>query len=693
MANNRLKFDSPPATLSEKIEADKELANWITALGGGLDPTVEIHRDAERGACLRVRSSQSLDSSTVVARCPISATMSILNAKNLDPNLPPHDFHCSDRLSQGVRKTIILALFVAHQQLKEKGSHWWPYLATLPRASELTSALFYHGDDLEWLQGTNLYQTHQAYMNAVKEEYDSAISILRDEGCLAAELYSWDLFCWAYTVIASRAFTSRVLSVYLSRNPALKQDEEFQILLPLVDSSNHKPLAKIEWRAEAAEIGLKVVEPIVSEEEIHNNYGPLNNQQLMTTYGFCIVDNPCDFRDLNVNAPPGTPLANARQFRYQEFQEPQGKSPDNKCFLFNIFYPFSSELSTIEERIFSRDLLDALGLTRLNTRESQNIEVTEDRTYANFHDSGSRIVLNALCQGSAELAFRIIRIGRGGYLQKQPSNDKQKLAQIYRESEWLIYMTGLVVCEWAITRSRTSGSNDMETLLEKHLSYIPSPTVRERLRNVIKESNSIVPQQGELFLGNEILDLLDPSDTKVSVCEFINDISHTVDSLIDPSNRQLGPNTVTYILFLLICLRASKAIVSPISPGEQFHNTLAGIFPKRLDEYVVQLIDWYPLDDEQTIGDVLEEEVEKEIAVISKAIEEAKSRKSYGLILGPSDQWLSLDMLRWAAYVVQEEEVTVLRNPLEMVSKGASNEPVRMDTDNYFYVSQLPAST
>ncbi|EGE04923.1 SET domain-containing protein [Trichophyton equinum CBS 127.97] len=692
MANDRFKFDSPPASLSEKLQADQELVNWITTLGGGLNPAVEIHRDDKQGACLRVRSDEALAASTVVARCPISATMSIINVKNLDSNLPPHDFHCSDILSERVRKSIILAFFVAHEQLKGRDSHWWPYLATLPRASELTSALFYQDSDLDWLQGTNLYQTHQAYRNTVKEEYDSAISILRDEGCLAVESYSWDIFCWAYTLIASRAFTSRVLDAYLSNHPTLKQDEEFQIMLPLVDSSNHKPLAKIEWRAEATEIGLKVIEPTFTGEEIHNNYGPLNNQQLMTTYGFCIVDNPCDFRDLNVNAPPGTPLANARQFRYQEFQEPHGKSLDNKCFLFNIFYPFSKEASTIEERIFSRDLLDALGLTRLNTRESQNIEVTAERIYANFDDSGSRVVLNAMCQGSVELAFRIIKIGRGGYLQKQPLNHKQKLAQTYRETEWLIYMTGLVVCEWAIARARTSDSKELHTLLEKYLSYIPSPPVRERLDHVIKGSKSIVCQLGELFLGVEILELLESSDAKTLVQEFISGISSTVDSVVDPSDRLLSPNTVAYMLFLLICLRASKAAVNVLTSPEPFHKTLTDVFPKRLDEYVAQLIDWYPLDDQQILLENTEEEVEKETAAIFEAIKEAKSRPSYDLILGASDEWLSAGMLRWAVYVVQEEEITVLRNPLEMISREPSDGPVRMATDSYFYVPQLPAS-
>ncbi|KAM5442013.1 hypothetical protein MferCBS31731_002842 [Microsporum ferrugineum] len=689
MVDSRFKFDSPPASPRQKLEADEELVNWITKLGGGLNSSVEIYRDAEKGACLRVRNNEALDASTVVASCPISATMSIINVKNLDPELPPHDFRCSERLSQSVRKAVILAFFVAHQQLKAKDSHWWPYLATLPRAGELTSALFYQGEDLEWLRGTGFYHARQIYHDAVKTEYDAAISILRKEGCPLVESYSWNIFCWAYTVIASRAFTSRVLEAYISKNPALRQDDEFQIMLPLVDSSNHRPLAKIEWRAEATRIGLKVIDPVSAKEEIHNNYGPLNNQQLMATYGFCIVDNPCDFRDLNVTAPPGTPLANARQFRYQEFHEPHGKPLEEKCFLFNVSYPLSRNVCTVEERVFSQDLLDALALTRLTTRESLNIEVTEDRTYANFRHSGSRVVLNALCQGSVELAFRIIKIRRGGYLERQPQNDKQKLAQIYRESEWLLYMTGLVVCEWAITRARTWDPRELETLFQKHLSYIPSLVAREHLGKVITELESTVERPGELFHSNDVLELLDSTDMKVLFGNFIKQMVDCVNEAIDPSTRNLGSNTVVYSIFLLICFGANK-----MKNGSPRHAS-GDIFPKRVEEYLNQLIDWYPVVDSQAILDNLEEDVEGEISSIYLAIKEARLKSPHIFtpvegFVGRSDGWLSEDMLRWAVYVVQEEEVTVLRDPLEMVSREPANEPVRIVTDSYFYVPQLP---
>ncbi|KAK2877243.1 hypothetical protein FQN49_001318 [Arthroderma sp. PD_2] len=702
MDNNKtmddgFKFDSPPASLPQKLEADAELIAWVTQLGGGLNPAVEIHRDAEKGACLRVRSHGELDTMALVARCPISATISIINVMNLDPELPPHDFPCSDRLSQSTRTSIILAFFVAHHQLKGKDSHWWPYLVTLPRASELSSVLFYQGEDLEWLQGTNLYNASQVHHDTLKTEYDSAISILRDEGYPFADSFSWELFSWAYTILASRAFTSRVLQTYLSKNPALRQDEEFQVLLPLVDSSNHKPLAKIEWRAEATEVGLKVIDPVAAEEEIHNNYGPLNNQQLMTTYGFCAIDNPCDFRDLNVHAPPGTPLANARQFRYQEFYEPHGNSLEDKCFLFNIFYPLSSEVSTVEERVFSPGLLDALALTRVTTRESQNIEVTEDRTYANLRDSGSRVSLNALCQGSVELAFRIIRIRRGGYLERQPQNDKQRAAQIYRQSEWSVYMTGLTICEWAIARARLQDADVLEARLKEYLSYIPRLQVRERLEEIIRGSGSIVEQRSELFHGYEVLGLINSSDMKETVGDFIKEISNGVDEAISPSDRIFRSEILMYSIFILVCVAANEAKKNPLKHTDVSSNGLADLLPKRLEVYTDKLAGWYQVGSPQAAWEDMDEDLESEIGTMYKAVMEAKSTRPNLFmllegIIGPSNEWLSEAMLRWAVYVVQEEQVTILQNPLEMVSKESVDQPVRMVTNSYFYLPQLPES-
>lgn len=56
-------------------------------------------------------------------------------------------------------------------------------------------------------------------------------------------------------------------------------EDSVPVLVPLVDLPNHRPLAKVEWRAGDADVGLLVLENVSPGEEISNNYGPRNNEQ------------------------------------------------------------------------------------------------------------------------------------------------------------------------------------------------------------------------------------------------------------------------------------------------------------------------------------------------------------------------------------------------------------------------------
>ena len=78
------------------------------------------------------------------------------------------------------------------------------------------------------------------------------------------------------TIFGTRAFTSKVLKEFA---PGLKPEEKnFSVLVPLLDLSNHRPLTKVEWHVTADAVGLKVIEDVQPGEEIHNNYGPKNNE-------------------------------------------------------------------------------------------------------------------------------------------------------------------------------------------------------------------------------------------------------------------------------------------------------------------------------------------------------------------------------------------------------------------------------
>lgn len=56
------------------------------------------------------------------------------------------------------------------------------------------------------------------------------------------------------------------------------EEDTFSVLVPLLDLSNHRPLTKIEWHVGPDAVGLKVLEDVQPGKEIHNNYGPKNNE-------------------------------------------------------------------------------------------------------------------------------------------------------------------------------------------------------------------------------------------------------------------------------------------------------------------------------------------------------------------------------------------------------------------------------
>lgn len=88
-----------------------------------------------------------------------------------------------------------------------------------------------------------------------------------------------DLYLWASTIISSRAFTAKVLASVIPTLQQAVEADRVSVLLPLIDATNHKPLAKVEWRAGTDSIGLVVMSDVAAGEEVGNNYGPRNNEQ------------------------------------------------------------------------------------------------------------------------------------------------------------------------------------------------------------------------------------------------------------------------------------------------------------------------------------------------------------------------------------------------------------------------------
>lgn len=78
------------------------------------------------------------------------------------------------------------------------------------------------------------------------------------------------------TIFSSRGFSPQILNGVDPRFPS--HDGQYSVLVPLLDYANHRPLSKVEWYAGKDTLSLKVLEDVQPGMQIHNNYGPKNNE-------------------------------------------------------------------------------------------------------------------------------------------------------------------------------------------------------------------------------------------------------------------------------------------------------------------------------------------------------------------------------------------------------------------------------
>ena len=104
----------------------------------------------------------------------------------------------------------------------------------------------------------------------------SLISI--DSNCQSVQLIAARELClWAATILSTRSFSSSVLKNAYLEGP--NEQDEFPVLVPLIDLLNHRPLAKVEWQPTVDHVGLTVLDDLKPGEEVFNNYGPRSNAE------------------------------------------------------------------------------------------------------------------------------------------------------------------------------------------------------------------------------------------------------------------------------------------------------------------------------------------------------------------------------------------------------------------------------
>ena len=313
-------------TTNETLNAHIGLEKWVTKHGGRLDDTVQFAHDAQRGVHLQVKpattnttttgtagTATTATKGTCVMKIPIELTMSYFNAINYQPtsqkegqegakSFSSHGVHLPRKLIEAIGPEETTAFFLMGQYLLKEDGFWFPYIKSLPRPEELTTPLFFReeeeGGDLEWLAMTSLAVERERRLRIWRGNYERAFGMLKELGVEGLEGYTWlvymfmsllqtalanvsdrELYLWASTIISSRAFTAKVLASVIPTLQQAAEADRVSVLLPLIDATNHKPLAKVEWRAGTDSIGLVIMSDVGAGEEVGNNYGPRNNEQ------------------------------------------------------------------------------------------------------------------------------------------------------------------------------------------------------------------------------------------------------------------------------------------------------------------------------------------------------------------------------------------------------------------------------
>ncbi|KAL4788167.1 hypothetical protein BJX76DRAFT_353466 [Aspergillus varians] len=686
-----------PGPAGNNLEVFSALLEWMQTHGGSLHESVYISHDDSRGTYLRVKKS-GVPSNTHIIKTPVAITMSYFNAIDQhsgETHFPAHGVKFPPEFVESVGPEEVVIFFLVGQYLRGSESFWYPYIQTLPQPGSLTTLPYYdEGEDLEWLEGTSLVQARKQKIALLREKYESSSSELHKSGFPESEKYSWNLYLWASTIFVSRAFSAKVLSGVI---PEFGMPEEnVSVLLPFIDILNHRPLAKVEWRAGNENVDFVVLEDVGAEEEIANNYGPRNNEQLMMNYGFCIVNNPCDYRTVGLRAPPGSPLYFAREQQKQLFPNSTNDTED-PFYVFNVFYPLLAPGIPMEHSIFSPALFNAISVLAANQRELETLEISEHAIQIANTYGNSRAALSAISQIIIELITHIVRLkSTEPERTSHPRNLKQTHAKIYRESQITLSESALIIAAWSLKRSRLHGLqggwDETKRLLSEHMARIPrgkfTEPVHSRIQVRILERPSIVSNTGELFAFNELLDLLPATEgeLRTTAQESFQTILATTSRRI-PALRGTDETTSPFRFPLFVCF------VVAVHMKSSRQGQCQSLLPPRLSRWASFVLEHYPSPPDDVAWALEDEDDEALLGEFDEVLERLRGRKVevFGRLksyTGANAEWLSPNWVRWAWMMTEQECVQVPEDPLALLGSRGGGGDVMLSTETYLYIPQ-----
>ncbi|KAK9236249.1 hypothetical protein V1525DRAFT_407467 [Lipomyces kononenkoae] len=264
-----------------------ELVSWAESHGGYCCPALAFSKSEKSGSTAYAKGAIP-DANTRLLSCPVSLIIDYDKAATQI---------WGDRQSCPFAGSpqIAIRLFLCMQRILGRQSPWSAYISLLP--TQFDTPLYYDHEEMEMLRGTNIFGEVELRRQAWMEEWKRGVMYLPSQ--FDKSLVSWDMYMWACTVLSSRSFPSRIVF-----NTGSDDDEDsYPVLIPLVDSLNHKPLEPINWTVTPDEFSISSGKDIGAGDEIFNNYGPKGNEELLMGYGFCLENNPLDVVTLKVRHP------------------------------------------------------------------------------------------------------------------------------------------------------------------------------------------------------------------------------------------------------------------------------------------------------------------------------------------------------------------------------------------------------
>ncbi|KAF8713733.1 SET protein, partial [Rhizoctonia solani] len=280
MASHSSVGDAPTSELVEKF------INWTADNFIFIHPSLHF---VQSPAGHDVFAKNEIPAGTKVLSCPFSMAITAPQSKDALVALFQGDganpLRVIDQWSE--RQTVSLPSMLKHK----------PYLDMLPPSRILLTTMYFSQQEIDLLKGSNLYQATITRNQEWRTEWQSCaqgLSTLDPELGLAL---TWDHYLQAATHLSSRAFPSTILSNTPSN---VSSKLSHAVLLPGIDSLNHKRAIPVSWVANISEpttsstLDLLIHERVPAGMECFNNYGPKPNSELMLGYGFALPLNPDD---------------------------------------------------------------------------------------------------------------------------------------------------------------------------------------------------------------------------------------------------------------------------------------------------------------------------------------------------------------------------------------------------------------